>query len=300
MAAIVGTSFGYIGTEENPSIDTIEWAKYQGAFGNEYFVDSDAAARVTHVSGTTFRIGAGATPSNPHIIGGHGVVDVLTGSVDLTLGVPGTDGTVHHMIGARRTWQATNATTFESVAGNANPVIPAGRNKSPGTIDDHPLGLVSITKAGSTITAGVVADLRAIGHGHGYFLAHHDLVRQYMDKPGYRIRIGTAEWIRLAGGDWYRSDNPDVVANSTIVQTNGSGQASVPYGVTFASPPIFNPTIGDDASGPGLAGAVVTVRDPDPSSRSTTRCVVQVRGASGTPVANVTVRIDWIAVGRLA
>ena len=282
------TSHGYPG-----SIPAVSWAQFQGAFGNEYFVDSDAAAKVTVVGASTrtVRVAAGR-------IGGHGVVDNLASTVDLTLPNP-SSGTVYYTVVARRTWQTTNATTFESVAGNANLAIPAGRNKNPDTIDDHPLALVSITKAGSTITAGVVADLRAIGHGHGYFLAHHDLVRQYMDKPGYRIRIGTAEWIRLANGSWYRSDNPDVVANSTIVQTNHSGHASVPYGVTFASPPVFVPTIGDDASGPGLAGAVVTVRDPDSNSRSTTRCVVQVRNVSGSPVANVTVRIDWIAVGRL-
>jgi len=289
MAALpVGsTSHGYPG-----AIPAAVWAQFQGAFGNEYFVDSDAAAKVTVVGASTrtVRVAAGR-------IGGHGVVDNLASTVDLTLPNP-SSGTVYYTVVARRTWQTTNATTIEAVAGTTARAIAAGRNKSPGTIDDQPLALVAVTKDNPTPV--IAADLRAIGHGHGYFLAYDDLVRQYMDKPGYRIRIGTAEWIRLADGSWYRSDNPDVVANSTIVQTNNSGQASVPYGVTFASPPIFTPTIGDDASGPGLTGAIATVRDPDPNSRSTTRCVVQVRGATGTPVANVTVRIDWIAVGRLA
>lgn len=195
MVAINGTSTGYLGSSGAPSIDTVKWASLQHAFGQEYFVSTSTAGKVTVVSGTTVRVAAG-------VIGGRGVVDTFTGTRDLTLPTPGTDGTIHYLVAARRTWQTTQATTIEYVTGTSARAIPAGRNVNPGVLDDHPLGLVAVTKAGATVMAVVVDDLRAVGYGSGSYEATSDLVLSYMNKPGYRIRIGTTEWLRGMDNTW--------------------------------------------------------------------------------------------------
>jgi len=270
-----------------------QWAIAQGGIGEKYWVRNADAAKVTVVGSAarTVRVA-------PDWIAGHGVVDHITEAENIELDDPSPGQVIHYTIVARRVWGPSGGTSLIALAGAATKAIAASRETDPGlTTDDQPLAIVAVT--GGQPTPVVVADLRAIGSG-GRYEAFDILTLTYMNEPGYVVRIGTTEWLRLADGTWRKYDTPDVVANSTIVETNHSGHASVPYGATFIAPPIFVPTIGDDASGPGLAGAVATVRDPDSNSRSTTRCVVQVRNASGSPVANVTVRIDWIAVGRLA
>lgn len=217
MAALVGTSSGYTAASAlDPSIDTVEWASLQAAFGKEYFVQHDTAARVTLLSGTTFRIGTGASPSAPQIIGGGGVVDVLTGPTSVTPPTPGTNGTLYYPIYARRTWQATNATSFEYGASQTTPVFPTSRNTNPGVIDDQPLALVSITKNGTTITAAVVEDLRCIGYGGGYYLINSTMVMDYMSRPGYRFRTaGGDEWVILLNGS-RRLLSSEIVTSSGI------------------------------------------------------------------------------------
>lgn len=204
MAAINGTSTGYLGTSGAPSIGSTAWASLQSAFGQEYFVSSATAAKVTFVSGTTVRVGTG-------VVGGRGVVDTFTGTRDVTLPTPGSDGTVHYLIVVRRTWQTAMASTIEYVTGTSTRAIPAGRNNNPGTIDDQPLALVSIVKNGATITVTVVDDLRAVGYGKGYYEVYSNLVitsAGYMDKPGYKFRIAGTEWVRLADGTLEKTAAP--------------------------------------------------------------------------------------------
>lgn len=215
MVAINGTSTGYLGSSGAPSIDTVEWASLQHAFGQEYFVATSAAGKVTVVSGTTVRVAAG-------VIGGRGVVDTFTGPRDLTLPTPGADGTIHYLVAARRTWQTAQATTIEYVTGTSTRAIPAGRNVNPGVIDDHPLALVAVTKSGATVTAVVVDDLRAIGYGSGNYEATSELVLSYMDKPGYRIRIAGTEWLRTMAGTWEKVASP-ITTSSGIIATYQDG-----------------------------------------------------------------------------
>lgn len=221
--AINGTSKGYLGSSGAPSINTVEWASLQQAFGQEYFVSDNNAARVTVVSGTTVRVAAGASVANPQVIGGRGVVDTFTAPHDLTLTPPSSDGTVHHLVCTRRTWQATQASSVTSVAGSATRAIPSGRNKSPGTLDDQPLGLVAVTKAGSTVTATVVDDLRAIGYGSGSYLINSTMVMDYLSKPGYRFRMpdGT-EWLIALDGSRVQTATPLELATSFPAE-NGEG-----------------------------------------------------------------------------
>lgn len=221
MAAIVGTSTGYVGTSPAPSIGSDKWAKLQAMFGTEYFVASSTAARVTVVSGLTVRIAAGASAGSPQYIGGGGVVDALTGSTDLPLPTPGSDGTTYRPVYARRTWGATNATTFEYGAAITTQTMPTRTNDPGISTDEQPLALVRIVKSGSTLTATVVDDLRPVGYGKGFYEASSELVLSYMNKPGYRVRIGGTEWLRTMAGTWEKVVTPvEVITTPSVILTS--------------------------------------------------------------------------------
>lgn len=211
MVAITGSSYGYPGT-----IDAQQWAEAQPGLGERYWVESASAAKVTALGSAarTVRISAGR-------IAGHGVFDILTSSVDLELPNP-SSGTVYYTVVARRTWQTSNATTIEAVAGTNARAVAVARNTTPGVIDDQPLALVAVTKDQNDVV--VSDDLRCVG-SKGDYEATSELVLStvgYMDKPSNRIRIAGIEWLRTMAGTWERVEFP-ITTSSGIIATYQDG-----------------------------------------------------------------------------
>lgn len=99
-----------------------------------------------------------------------------------------------HLIGIRRRWGATNASTIYSIAGNATKQLPT-RPVTPGTEDVAPLALAFVPAGGGGITS--LVDLRCISGNAGVMVATDDLVRTFMVSVGTRIRIGKTEWTRV-------------------------------------------------------------------------------------------------------
>ena len=291
---------------ETPFTDQ-QWRYLMGAeAGVVGDVDGSAFAYSTPAGGNELVLGSPTQPSVA-VVGGFGLLIPAGESAAIEVPPETNAGGRTDIVSVRFNPAATLTAPCElyRTAGTVgSPSRPSVDEGPPGL--EH-LALYAVTRKGNGTSAQGIDQAAVVPLFHR--IGPNILVPNGREMPenvplGSRARRDGVEWIRdMVSGTpaWVKEGGwrPDVVANSTIVQTNAAGQASVPYGVKFASPPIFTPTIGDDASGPGLAGAVVTVRDPDPGSRSTTSCVVQVRGGTGTPVANVTVRIDWIAVGRL-
>lgn len=213
------TSVGYAGTvgANKPWADMLDFAA-----GNLYFVDRGGAVKVTSVAAGTRQV-----QISTGLFGGHGVSDVCTVAETISLPVV-TSGTRWFLILARRIWGTTQKTTFEYIdAGSTTnaatpPTVLPTRNVIPGTIDDQPLALVSVT-AGQTVP-GIPIDLRAIGHARGYYLATSELALQYMNQVGYQIRIGSTTWRRVfdLNGQtiWEKDTGPLWVASDSVFSSS--------------------------------------------------------------------------------
>lgn len=101
------------------------------------------------------------------------------------------------MIGLRRIWGATKATTVDWIAGSNVEAIPV-RPSTPGIEDFQPLALAFVPANGTAIT--ILRDLRVVADNGGVMIAFSDLVRDFMDAPGTVLRIVGAtaitEWTR--------------------------------------------------------------------------------------------------------
>lgn len=175
---------GYPGT-----IQAATWAQMQRGLGARYWVDDQAALKVTPKSDGTREVNIAGGYA-----GGYGIMDHNNGVATLQLPtVP--SGTKWFLVCLRRTWGSTNASSFVAIdAGTSDTALPT-RNTNPGTIDDQPLALVSL--ASGAAVPGTVHDLRLIGTAKDDYLANHDLVRQYADWLGIRLRVGQTDWQRI-------------------------------------------------------------------------------------------------------
>lgn len=168
------------------------WADAHPTIGlAKYGVRSPADWKVTPVPGQdrTVSITAGRGF-------GHGVTDKTV-----------TIETVQHdaitsprwdMIACRRDWN-TGTSQFVKVNGNGTPVIPGGRNATPGNIDDQPLALVRVT--GGEIQPSDIIDLRTWSGDGGGLVGADDLVRSFLNAAGTRINIKGVDWIRRVGAN---------------------------------------------------------------------------------------------------
>lgn len=198
-------SYGYDGP-----ITADVWAIMQQGLGTDYACASLAAGKVT-ATNTGIQVAAG-------VIAGWGVLDVITAPVGVSLTAPGS-GQSWWMIVARRTWGSTKATTFVAIpAGTVRPSVLPTRNTNPGTVDDQPLALVGWA-AGSAQPTGLI-DLRVCGMA-GQQVAFDAQTRQYLDRPGRQIRIGSTDFVcgvnaTTGALEWTASD-------SSGSGTSGSG-----------------------------------------------------------------------------
>jgi hypothetical protein len=181
---LIPHSAGYEGTVDEP-----EWSDLlSNAGGRQYGVSGAAAWKVTTGVGGDRQIQI--APGRGF---GFGVHDRTTDVATLTL-PPSTSGTVWHLIAAHRDW-AANESTFTSITGSATKQIPL-RDTTPGTVDDQPLALVPVVAGQSTIVDANIIDLRVWG-GDGGAFAKDELVLQFLNRLGTRVRIGNREWSRV-------------------------------------------------------------------------------------------------------
>ena len=183
------TSYGYPGTIAPGAA----WANMQHGLAGQYWVYDVDAVRVTPKTNGTREVNIAAGR-----FGGWGIHDYNDAVASVQLATVAS-GTQYSWIFARRTWQTTNATTFVAVAAGASlpttvPGNGAIRNYNPGTIDDQPLALVSLT-AGQTVPV-VVADLRWIGVGTGTKTILSDMARSYGSWSGLEFQQGDTRWLR--------------------------------------------------------------------------------------------------------
>lgn len=246
---------------EGQIMPNVEWAEWQQGAGHEYVASHYDAGRVTVVTSTplTVRVNVGPTVDGLRTgIGGGGVYDIITAPEDITItdALPGAGQSKWYTTVAHRTWQTTQATTFAMLTGTSTQAIAASRQKSPGTVDDQPLALVQVTNGSSGLAITAVIDLRPISRQQGdYIVAEpgaRDLVMSYMDKVGYKLRIGTDEWVRT-------------IVSGSAAWTGGQTTANIPLNGSLyraAGAPFGTPTVRSEGNRVWLEGAIANNVSP--------------------------------------
>lgn len=222
------TSVGYAGAIA-PNVD---WAHLQYVLGQEYFVSSEAAVRVTPVSTGTREVDIASG-----YFGGQGVLDFNSAAFRLQLPTVAS-GTTYFMIVARRTWGVTQATSFVAINAGTGAVLPA-RNTDPGNIDDQPIALVPLT-AGQTVP-GTPIDLRAIGHSKGGpYSAFSILTLSYLTRVGTVVRVGNDTWTRIVNSSYVATweKDPGVFGRIALPNASSSGVIVTATGWTAGSPMV--------------------------------------------------------------
>lgn len=182
------TSVGYTGA----IAPNVEWANLQMVLGARYAVaaHTDALVSATSDGSRQIKIATG-------FLGGWGILDQITVEEAVTLPAV-SSGTQYYLVCAHRDWMA-NATTITTISAGATlPASMPTRATSPGSLDDQPLALVSITSTGAT---RIVYDLRAVG-GPSVFNMDPALAGlanwiAYMAFEGVTIRTGNKTWRRI-------------------------------------------------------------------------------------------------------
>lgn len=203
-------------------VNNIEWAEGTRRLGFRYAVGGFDDFKVEVDPTGTRRVKILADGA---IATGGGIEDTADADELLTLADAPAGTSQWHLVGLRRVWGATNATSVSSITGTSTKQLPT-RLATPGVEDFQPLALVQITYGETLPTA--VADLRTVADNAGLLVAFDDLVRSYMDAPGTMIRVvpptGTAaQWVRAytAGGtpSWERMWLPTVPVGATDYDT---------------------------------------------------------------------------------
>lgn len=282
---------------EGQIMPNLPWAEWQQCAGHEYVASHYDAGRVTVVTSTplTVRVNAGPVVRGLRAgIGGHGVYDIITVAEDITISnaLPGAGQSKWYTIAARRTWQTTQATTLVALTGTAAEAIAAGRQQTPGTVDEQPLALVQVTNGTSGLAITAVRDLRPVSQGGEYVIdpASRDVVMSYFNKPGYRLRVGDTAYVRtiIGGIEAWQPDGAAVLSGSIV------GYPAGPVLPFTVGPFPFAVNIvaqnGDPLTRPGLVIQAVDGGSNIPAG--TVRVVNAHMSAFGGGGA---VRINWVA-----
>ena len=140
------TSVGFGGD----TVDERDWARINGATGSPYSYLSIDAWRPYAAGGTrTVSFAQGTTL-------GWGVEVTTDGGTSISLPAAGS-GTVSYLVCLRRTWGAGQR-TVELVALLMSGASPVGRQSDPGTVDDQPLCIATVTAGSNTVTS--IRDMR--------------------------------------------------------------------------------------------------------------------------------------------
>lgn len=153
------------------------WSETQVMLGRAYTVKTpDAAQPSIHPSA------ARTVSLKPGIIGGRGILDILSGVEDVSLPAE-SSGSRYHAIIADRVWGSTNATDITSVAGTSARALPSTLLRSPGTRDQgQVIGLARVTANQTSVTE--LVDLRAIAEEPGIYTIFDDMALQLLERVG--------------------------------------------------------------------------------------------------------------------
>lgn len=187
--AIASTFYDTSAATPASLITEVKWAKAHPHIGSStYGVDAATDFKVT------------AHPSTPYAVNvavgkawGYGILDESDAVETVTCPTPAAGTTRWDLICLRRNWGplAGGPTIVTSVQGGTVKAIPAGRQNTPGSLDDQPLALVQWT-AGQTQPTQIV-DLRCWA-GNGGMFARDELALSYLAKLGASIKIGDNHW----------------------------------------------------------------------------------------------------------
>ncbi len=182
-------------------VTEIKWAKSHPHVGSsDYGVEGPDDFKLTPHPTTPFTVNLAVGKA-----WGHGVFDQSNAIEPITCSAPAPGTTRWDLVAMRRNWTplAGGPSALTAVEGGALKELPAGRENTPGTLDDQPLYLLEWT-AGDTQPTKIV-DLRAWG-GNGGMVAADDLARVYLGRPGARVLINGVDWAYLPVGvgvwDW--------------------------------------------------------------------------------------------------
>jgi hypothetical protein len=181
--AVAITSKGYAGT-----VDDVDWSALATHMGVTYAVFEPDAFTLSPGPGDRQVVISAGTAA------GEGVLD--TSDSNVTLGADlVVSGSRWDMVVLHRDWSA-KVTSLAIIPGSASKALPARELREEGTEDDQPLYLVRFS-AGQTAVQEVV-DLR-VWFGNGGLVAKNSMVRDYMNRVGTRLRVGSKVWERLPG-----------------------------------------------------------------------------------------------------
>lgn len=316
------TSAGYDGT-----VTEVQWAALIPSAGSsEYGVVGPSDFNVTAHPTTAYAVNVSAGTA-----WGQGVLDVSDSVITVQCDAPASGVVRWDLICARRDWRplAGGPTTITKVNGGTTADIPAGRNNTPGTLDDQPLFLVQWTGGQTQPTA--LIDLRCWA-GNGGLTARNDLARKYLTRAGTQVEILGTLWQRrvTANGDleWVKTGQVGTVPllgvggsldggvpasgtgflmqAGTLAQfSDGSGFARITFPVAFPNGLLtVMLTNGDnnvDRSYGHVLNFAVSGLPWDTGNKQSVVYSVALEDSAGTHsyyvVRNQLHRINWIAIG---
>lgn len=208
-------------------INEVEWAESARSRGTVYGVASASDLLCTAHPSTPYAVNISPGPNG---FWGHGVWDTSDSIVTVTFTPPANGTRRFDLVTGRRDWTPTGGgpTTIAKVQGTSARAIPAGRESSPGEVDDQPLWLVEWL--GGQTQPQSITDLRLIGGRYAKDL----LAFRFLKIPGMDIHFEGKRWEYLpvdSNGNW------DWV-NSTVhleIATTQANQAGVAYGPGLAA-----------------------------------------------------------------
>ncbi|MDF2919057.1 MAG: hypothetical protein K0S70_3274 [Microbacterium sp.] len=202
------TSAGYDGSVNEP-----QWSDLLSlAGGRQYGVLDPASWRAT--------IGAAdrEVRLSPGRGFGYGIRDASDAEESVTL-APVAAGSRWDLITMRRDWDE-NVSAFHVVQGSSAKEIPT-RETTFAELDDQPLWLARVQAGFSQVRE--LIDLRVWG-GDGGAFATDELVLQYLNRLGTRVRIGGREWSRVLDS----LGTPSWAVTGAETRHNGNPGATLP------------------------------------------------------------------------
>jgi len=215
----ITSSVGYGGQVTEAQIPV--WARALG--GLDYSVSTATSWKVEVVGA------AARTVSIPAGEGtGRGITDKSNGGdqVQVPVLAGGADLRYDLIVARRNTAGSGGTTSFTYVTGTADPVAAFGMRRTfeaDETLDDQPLALVRVNASAPNVIAEVI-DLRC-WQANGGAVGASDYVREYLNRLGTHLTIGTTTWVRRVGStglpEWVSDPRP--LTKVAAITTMGAG-----------------------------------------------------------------------------
>lgn len=229
---------------------------------------------------------------------GDAVTDVFTEYETMSLPKPDI-ASRYYLIVRRRNWTAPGTTTLVAIPGSAARELPAvglganQRRNRPGDVSDHPIALVKVTQADTTIQE--VVDLRVWAHNGGVEIADK-LALNFLAEPGAAVKLGAVTWRyeRQGNGVWGWNRGKITQMENVTVATNASGDAYFTFPEAF--PNRLESLVAMDSTNPTGWGPLVLKWAPIYSTPA--RACVRVYDLDKRPLSNRTgLWMTYIAKG---